>query len=80
TGAETIRLWVNQGRARRIALIAKSITEARAIMIEGVSGLLNIYPPSERPHFAASKRQVLWPCGAVATLYGGDQYDQLRGP
>ncbi len=79
-GAETIRLWVKEKKARRIALIAKSIQEARLVMVEGVSGLLSVHPPYERPLFQASKRQLLWPCGAIATLYGAEQYEQLRGP
>jgi phage terminase large subunit-like protein len=80
TGAETLRLWVHQGRAKRIALIAKSIYEARAVMVEGPSGLLSVYPPQQGPLFSPSKRQILWPCGAIATLYGAEQYEQLRGP
>jgi predicted phage terminase large subunit-like protein len=80
TGAETLRLWVNQARAKRIALIAKSIYEARAVMVEGPSGLLSVYPPQQGPLFSPSKRQILWPCGAIATLYGAEQYEQLRGP
>jgi len=80
TGAETLRLWISQGRTKRIALIAKSIFEARAVMVEGPSGLLSIYPPQQGPLFSPSKRQILWPCGAIATLYGAEQYDQLRGP
>lgn len=80
SGAETIRLWVAKGSVRRIALIGKSIYEARAVMLDGESGLLNIYPAKHKPEFHAAKRQVVWPCGAVATLYGADQYEQLRGP
>ncbi len=58
TGAETIRQWVHSGRYGRLALIARSISEGRRIMVEGESGLLAIHPSSERPVFEASKRQL----------------------
>lgn len=80
TGAETIKTWINQGKCRHVALIAKSVGEARHVMVEGESGLLSLYPESQRPRFYPSKRSVLWPGGARATLYSGDHPDQLRGP
>jgi predicted phage terminase large subunit-like protein len=49
-------------------------------MVEGKSGLLNICPTQERPVFEPSKNQLRWPCGALATLYGADYYEKLRGP
>ncbi|MDF3033816.1 MAG: hypothetical protein K0R76_770, partial [Alphaproteobacteria bacterium] len=80
TGAETIRGWVKSGRCRRIALISKTMSEARAVMVEGISGLLDIHPPQERPVFQRTRQQLVWPNGAVATLYGADHFDRLRGP
>lgn len=80
TGAETIRQWVHSGRYGRLALIARSISEGRRIMVEGESGLLAVHPSSERPIFEASKRQLTWKNGAIATLFGADHYEQLRGP
>jgi predicted phage terminase large subunit-like protein len=49
-------------------------------MIEGISGLLNVHPDHERPLFEPSKRRLTWPCGAVATLFSAQNYEQLRGP
>src|SRR4051812_39511351 len=63
TGAETLRAWVNSGRYRRIALLSKSIGEARSIMVEGISGLLEIHPPLERPSFERTRQQLVWPNG-----------------
>lgn len=80
TGAETIRQWVCQGRYKRIALIGASIQEVQKVMIEGESGLLAVHPKAEAPTFQASKRQLIWPNGAVALLYGAEYYEQLRGP
>lgn len=79
TGAEQVRKWVNQG-VKRIALVAETPADARDIMIEGQSGLLNIYPPGKRPKYEPSKRRISWDNGAQATIYSGANPDQLRGP
>ena len=80
TGAETLRCWINSGRCRRIALLSKTIGEARAVMVEGISGLLEIHPPLERPLFERTRQQLVWPNGTLATLYGADHFERLRGP
>ncbi|MCP4953246.1 MAG: DNA-packaging protein, partial [Proteobacteria bacterium] len=80
TGAETIRKWVETGQCQRLALIGETESDVRRVMVEGDSGLLNVYPPDERPLYEPSKRQITWANGAVAHLFSGDQPDQLRGP
>ena len=80
TGAETLRQWATSGRYRHIALISGTVREARAVMVEGQSGLLDVHPPFQRPLFEATRRRLIWPNGAIATLYGGDHYEHLRGP
>jgi phage terminase large subunit-like protein len=79
-GAETIRTWIDQKIYRRIALIAETESEGRRVMIEGPSGLLNIYPPKETPLYEPSKRKITWKNGAVATTFSADAFEQLRGP
>jgi phage terminase large subunit-like protein len=80
TGAEWVREEVDAGRAKRIALVAETAADARDVMVEGESGLLSIYPTSDRPQYEPSKRRVTWRNGAVATLYNATEPDQLRGP
>lgn len=80
TGAETLRSWINTGRCRRIALLSKTLGDARAVMVEGISGLLEIHPRLERPIFKRGRHQLIWPNGSLATLYGADHFEQLRGP
>lgn len=46
----------------------------------GDSALLNIYPKGEAPTYVPSQRRVVWPNGAIAVVYSGDEPDQLRGP
>jgi phage terminase large subunit-like protein len=80
TGAETIRQWVDSGKYRRIALIGDNILNAQQIMIEGVSGLLQCYPPGKGPIYERSKQRLRWSNGAVAQLYAAESYENLRGP
>lgn len=80
TAAETIRSWACSGKYKRIALIANTIQEAKQVMVEGESGLLAISHPSEKIEYYPSKRLIRWPNGAIATLYGAEKYEQLRGP
>jgi phage terminase large subunit-like protein len=49
-------------------------------MVEGVSGLLAVHPPHERPAYEPSKRQVHWPNGSLAQLFSAEDPDGLRGP
>lgn len=82
TGAETVRAWVEQGY-RRIALLAATPADARDVMITGESGLLNIYPESEKPVYRPSLRRLIWPNGAIATIYSAHKHEDksgLRGP
>lgn len=79
-GAETIRRWVMEEGARSIALVGATADEVRQVMVEGVSGLLAIHPPHERPRYEPSKKRLTWPNGAVAYLYSARAYEKLRGP
>ncbi|WP_247119373.1 DNA-packaging protein [Kordiimonas marina] len=80
TGAEWVRAQVEAGKAKHIALIAPTLHDGRAVMVEGESGLLNICPPWMRPKFEPTKRTLRWPNGAVATLYSAEEPERLRGP
>lgn len=80
TGSETIRRWVQEGTCRRIALVGSSLHDVRSVMVEGESGLLSVHPKSEMPEFIPSKRLLRWSNGAVASLFGAENVDQLRGP
>lgn len=80
SGAEWVRAQVESGAAKRIALVAPTARDARLVMVEGESGLLSIASAEARPTFAPTKRQLVWPNGAVATLFSADEPDRLRGP
>lgn len=81
TGSEFVRARVEAGLAGRIAFVAETKADARDVMVEDPkSGILAVSPPNNRPLWESSKRRLTWPNGAVATIYSGDEPDQLRGP
>ncbi|WP_415877341.1 terminase large subunit domain-containing protein [Croceicoccus marinus] len=79
-GAEWVRRIARDHPDARIALIGASLAEARAIMVEGESGLLAVSPPYRRPVFEPSLRRLSWPSGAQAYLYSAAEPESLRGP
>ncbi len=79
--AEWVREQAEADPAARIALVAATMAEARAIMVEGDSGLLAAASdPARRPVFEPSLRRLTWPNGAMATLYSAAEPESLRGP
>ncbi|MDR1476120.1 MAG: terminase family protein [Holosporales bacterium] len=94
TGAESTIALVNAGNYKKIAIIGKTIKEAKDIMIEGQSGLLSttiaqkMFQNAEYEgdnsgiipfKYFSSKKQIIWKNGAKAYLFGGDDYDSIRG-
>lgn len=78
TGAETVRGWTDE--VPRIACIAPTSADARDVMVEGESGLLNIGLPDTRPEWQPSKNKLTYPNGAVVHFYPATEPDRLRGP
>ena len=79
TASEWIRQRVYDG-AQRIALLGRTPADVRDVMIEGDSGLLNVFPPHERPKHEPSIRRIVFHTGAVGHVYSSEQPDHLRGP
>lgn len=79
-GAEWVRARAESDDRARIALVAASLGEARAVMVEGESGVLACCPPDRRPIYEPSLRRLRWPGGAEATLYSAAEPESLRGP
>ncbi len=78
-GAEWVRGLAEGDGSLRIALVAATLAEARAVMVEGESGLLAVAPPDARPDWEPSLRRLRWPGGATAFLYSAGEPDSLRG-
>lgn len=64
----------------RIALVAATIEEARAVMVEGPSGLLRLARDGEIADWSAARRTLSFANGAQAFLYSGANPESLRGP
>lgn len=79
-GAEWIRAVADADPTARIALVGASLGEARAVMVEGDSGVIAISAPRRMPIFEPSLRWLSWPNGAQATLYSAAEPESLRGP
>ena len=75
-----MRAQAVSGRARRIALVARTAADVRDVIVEGESGILAVSPAHERPVWEPSRRRLTWPNGTIATTYSADVPDQLRGP
>lgn len=80
-GAEWVReLATGKRPVSPIALVGETMTEARAVMVEGLSGVLKVHPPGEQPRFEAGRGVVLWPNGAKAILMPANDPERFRGP
>ena len=80
TGAETIRLLIEQGY-KRICFLGETYYDVRKVMVEGKSGILSIYDKEHlRPKFFPSRKLILYANGAQINLYSADAYETLRGP
>lgn len=79
-GAEWVRAIAEADPQARIALVGASLGEARAVMVEGESGLIAVSPPLRAPRFEPSLRRLIWDNGAQAMLYSAQEPESLRGP
>ena len=79
-GAEWVRRTAAANPLARIALVGATLAEARAVMVEGASGILAVCPDDERPVWEPSLGRLRFPGGARAYVYSAAEPDSLRGP
>ena len=88
TGAEWVRERIKAG-GHIGSLIAPTAGDARDVMVEGESGLINVCQESDttyqgvkigKPLYESSKRRVTWKNGAYVILFSADEPERLRGP
>jgi phage terminase large subunit-like protein len=80
TGAEWV---IEKARAYpgcHIALVGRTASDVRKVMVLGMSGVLACSPHDFTPQYNPSLRMLTWPNGSTATTYSADTPDQLRGP
>lgn len=78
-GAETTRHYVENKVYGRIGLVAETAADARDVMVNGESGIIACSPPWFRPKYEPTYRRLVWPNGAIATLFSSEDPDALRG-
>lgn len=79
-GAEWVKMIADENPDARIALVSASLAEARAVMIEGESGLMALFDPASRPVYEPSLHRIRFPGGAQAQLFSAADPEGLRGP
>ncbi len=78
-GAEWVCDIARHDASARVALVGSSLGEARAVMVEGESGILACSPPDRCPLFEPSLKRLTWPGGATAHLFSAAEPESLRG-
>lgn len=80
TGAEWVRMIADRHPQARIALVSSSLAEARAVMVEGESGILAVCRPDHQPRYEPSLHRIRFRNGAQAQLFSAAEPESLRGP
>jgi phage terminase large subunit-like protein len=78
TGAEWLRMKQEQG-AEHMGIIGPTSSDTRDIMIEGISGIMAVCPPWNKPEYEPSKLRITWPNGASCHIRSADEPDRIRG-
>lgn len=63
----------------RFLLVARTAADVRQVVVTGESGILEVSPPSERPEYKPTVRELIWPNGNTAFCTSADEPDSLRG-
>lgn len=79
TGAEWVRDEVKRQRLR-FAFVGQDPSDARAVMIMGDSGIMEVTPERDRPTYNPTSKILNWPNGSVAEVHSAHNYEALRGP
>jgi phage terminase large subunit-like protein len=81
-GAEWVSAFARENPGAAVALVGATRDEARAVMIEGRSGLLAVAREGERERmrWQPSRHRLVFASGAEAFLYSAANPESLRGP
>jgi phage terminase large subunit-like protein len=81
-GAEWVSAFARAHPGASIALVGANPEEARAVMVEGRSGLLAVARDEERGsmRWESSRRRLTFASGAEAFVYSAANPESLRGP
>jgi phage terminase large subunit-like protein len=79
-GAEFIQDAARRTTTGRLFLLGATTDDVRETMIWGESGIMAVAPPHFRPRHEVQRRRLVWPNGATARLFSGEEPNRLRGP
>ena len=80
TGAQWTIKRAKENPGCIIALLGRTVSDVRDVMIQGESGILAESPSDFMPTYVPSLRKLTWPNGSTAMTYSSDAPNQLRGP
>ena len=76
-GAHWLASNIWAGHMRRVGLIGATHHDARSVMVEGESGLLQL---CKDVTYEPTNRRLTFPSGAIVSVLSADEPDSLRGP
>jgi len=79
-GAGWVHQMADEVPGARIALLGATAADARAVMVEGESGLLAKAPKTAGLVFEPSLKRLSWANSSTAHLYSAAEPEGLRGP
>jgi phage terminase large subunit-like protein len=79
-GAEWVADLARRNGQARIALVGATVDDARRVMVEGASGLLEVARHDGAPHWSRHAGQLSFASGAKAFIYSAANPEALRGP
>lgn len=79
TGAEETDRYARSNPGARILIVARTMADAREILIEGESGILSLMSGRYRPVWEPSTRTLKWSNGSKAFVTSADSPDSIRG-
>ena len=81
SGAEWVRDKTGPGDPpMRFSLTGRTVADVRDVMVQGDSGLMSVYPPSQMPRYIPTLRKVEFANGSEALCFSAEEPSQLRGP
>lgn len=80
TGSEWIRHRVGRGRPVIFGLVGRTAADVRDTMIQGESGILSVFPPSEEPKYTPTARRIDFVDGSYGLCFSAEEPKQIRGP
>lgn len=77
--SEAINKYAREHPRARMALVGRTASEVREVMVNGDSGVLATAKPDFMPIYKPGIRSLIWPNGAFALCLSAEKSDSFRG-